>query len=83
MARRTIGTIHCKGCNQDVDVVYPYSNSDISVGIVDHDVPESMRHPWLKPEEFQRCPHAGLSLTYAGRKVTNLYTEDDLKGARH
>jgi hypothetical protein len=49
--QRVYGTVLCLGCNCEVLVVYPYTNSDRSLGLIDHfDAPG------------HRCPHAGLSI---------------------
>ena len=59
---RKLGTTTCKGCGQQVDVIYPYSNSDTAIGLSDHEVPAEQRPPWARAEEMVRCEHAGLTI---------------------
>lgn len=49
--QRVYGFTDCLGCNRRVAVVYPYSNSDKSIGIVDHEISPG-----------KRCDHAGLAI---------------------
>ncbi len=58
MMHRVCGTTQCLGCGQTVAVVYPYSNSDVSLGLVDHQT------------NGKRCLHAGLSIWSIGHGWT-------------
>jgi len=50
-SQRVYGMTTCERCDQRVEVVYPYTNSDESLGLIDHET-----------RSGKRCQHAGLSI---------------------